>query len=39
MAFEVLPSTATADELLCDAPGVPTDGTNLAIKALDLFRA
>jgi 4-diphosphocytidyl-2-C-methyl-D-erythritol kinase len=39
MAFEVLPPSATADELACDAPGVPTDGTNLAIRALDLFRA
>lgn len=39
MAFEVLPPGAEADELACDAPGVPTDATNLAIKALDLFRA
>ena len=39
MAFEVLPPSATADQLTCDAPGVPTDATNLAVKALALFRA
>jgi 4-diphosphocytidyl-2-C-methyl-D-erythritol kinase len=39
MAFEVLPPGADDDELLCDADGVPTDGTNLAVKALHLFRA
>ena len=39
MTFEVLPPGASGDELACDAPGVPTDGTNLALRALDLFRA
>lgn len=39
MAFEVLPAGSGGDELVCDAPGVPTDGTNLALKALDLFRS
>ena len=41
MTFEELPEGAAAarDELLCDAEGVPTDATNLAIRALDLFRS
>lgn len=39
MTFEVLPPGSATDELLCDEPGVPTDDTNLAIKALDLFRS
>ena len=39
MTFTVLPPGATEDELLCEAEGVPTDGTNLALKALALFRA
>lgn len=39
MTFEELGEGATEDELLCDTEGVPTDSTNLAIKALDLFRS
>lgn len=39
MTFEELPPSAEKDELLCDAEGVPTDDTNLAIKALNLFRS
>ena len=41
MTFEELEggSGATEDILLCDAEGVPTDSSNLAIKALDLFRS
>lgn len=42
MTFEELEDDGTAeqrDELLCNAEGVPTDATNLAIKALDLFRS
>ena len=43
MTFEELPEggagSAAKDELLCDAEGVPTDATNLAVKALDLFRS
>lgn len=42
MTFEELEDDGTAeqkDELLCDAEGVPTDASNLAIKALDLFRS
>jgi len=27
-----------ADVLTCNAPGVPTDGSNLVVKALNLFR-
>jgi 4-diphosphocytidyl-2-C-methyl-D-erythritol kinase len=39
MSFEPLPPSATADELTCDMPDVPTDGSNLVIKALNLFRS
>ena len=39
MTFEELDEGATEDELLCDAEGVPTDASNLAIKALNLFRS
>lgn len=44
MTFEELPEGSGLaeegnDELLCDAEGVPTDATNLAIKALNLFRS
>lgn len=39
MTFEELGEGATRDELLCDAEGVPTDSTNLAVKALALFRS
>ena len=38
MRFEELPAGAGADELACNMPGVPTDASNLVIKALDLFR-
>ena len=27
------------DEFECDVPGVPTDGSNLVLRALELFRA
>uniref|UniRef100_A0A7S1XYC6 4-(cytidine 5'-diphospho)-2-C-methyl-D-erythritol kinase n=1 Tax=Phaeomonas parva TaxID=124430 RepID=A0A7S1XYC6_9STRA len=33
-----LEAGAAADVLHCDTPGVPTDASNLVIKALDLFR-
>jgi 4-diphosphocytidyl-2-C-methyl-D-erythritol kinase len=36
--LEVLPTTATKDELECNLPGVPTDESNLVIRALKLFR-
>jgi 4-diphosphocytidyl-2-C-methyl-D-erythritol kinase len=39
MCFAILPGGATEDILECDEPGVPTDKTNLVIKALDTFRA
>ena len=40
MTFEeLLEESATSDELLCDAEGVPTDASNLAIQALNLFRS
>ncbi len=32
------PAGLDADELLCDFPGVPTDGTNLVMKAAAVFR-
>lgn len=34
MAFTPLGCDSGADELACDAPGVPTDASNLAIKVL-----
>jgi len=37
LELEVLPH-ATEDELHCNLPGVPTDKSNLVIRALDLFR-
>jgi 4-diphosphocytidyl-2-C-methyl-D-erythritol kinase len=39
MWFAVLPEDATEDVLECDEMGVPTDKTNLVVKALDTFRA
>lgn len=36
--MEVLPDSATKDELECNLPGVPTDESNLVIRALNLFR-
>ncbi|KAI7843240.1 hypothetical protein COHA_003074 [Chlorella ohadii] len=38
MAFEELAGTASADALSCNMDGVPTDESNLVIKALNLFR-
>ncbi|RMZ52798.1 hypothetical protein APUTEX25_000917 [Auxenochlorella protothecoides] len=38
MEFEPLGSSAGADVLTCNMLDVPTDSSNLAIKALDLFR-
>ena len=32
-------SSETRDTLVCSDPTIPTDGSNLVIKALDLFRA
>ena len=39
MTFEELGEGVESDELLCDAEGVPTDASNLALKALALFRS
>jgi 4-diphosphocytidyl-2-C-methyl-D-erythritol kinase len=39
MDFELLPEGAAADALTCDMPDVPTDGSNLVVKAFNLFRA
>mmetsp|Transcript_20219 Transcript_20219/g.44134 ORF Transcript_20219/g.44134 Transcript_20219/m.44134 type:complete len:404 (-) Transcript_20219:145-1356(-) len=36
--MEVLPTEAPKDELTCNLPGVPTDESNLVIRALNLFR-
>lgn len=38
MGFEELAGTAAADALTCNMEGVPTDESNLVIKALNLFR-
>lgn len=38
MEFSLLPSGSSADALQCNMPDVPTDSSNLVIKALDLFR-
>jgi len=38
MSFTVLPSDAGQDSLSCNMPDVPTDGSNLVVKALNLFR-
>lgn len=38
MYFAVLPPEATADELECTEPGVPSDDSNLVIKAFKAFR-
>ena len=35
----VAADAAGGDELLCDAPGVPTDGSNLVLKAAAAWRA
>jgi len=36
--MEILPDSATKDELKCNLPNVPTDESNLVVKALNLFR-
>lgn len=33
-----LPGNATEDVLECSTPGVPTDGTNLVLRAFDIYR-
>eukprot|EP00887_Chlorella_sp_A99_P003001 scaffold9.g3001.t1 len=38
MEFEELGAGASTDVLTCDMAGVPTDDSNLVIKAFDLFR-
>lgn len=35
MSFEMLPASATEDELTCNMEGVPTDSSNLVIKVSD----
>lgn len=37
--LEVLPKGTARDELQCNLPGVPTDDSNLVIRALNLFRS
>ena len=39
MSFARLPPGAARDTLACNVPDVPTDDSNLVIKALNLFRA
>ncbi len=39
MDIELLPPSATQDELSCNWADVPLDASNLVIKAADLFRA
>lgn len=36
--FRRLPATAMKDGFDCNMDGVPTDGSNLVLRALDLFR-
>ncbi|CAM9604918.1 unnamed protein product [Ectocarpus sp. 6 AP-2014] len=36
--FRKLPESAVADTFNCNMEGVPTDGSNLVLRALDLFR-
>ena len=38
LTLEVLPETATSDIFTCNMPGVPTDSSNLVIRALQLMR-
>lgn len=38
MAFSLLPQGSTSDTLKCSDPTIPSDSSNLVIKALDLFR-
>jgi len=39
LTFEPLASTATKDEFTCSMKGVPTDSSNLVLRAMDLYRA
>lgn len=38
MTFSLLPRGSTSDQLTCNFPDIPTDESNLVIKALNLFR-
>lgn len=38
MSFTLLPPGSASDHLTCNVPDVPTDESNLVIKALNLFR-
>ena len=38
MTFSFLPAGANQDALTCNVPDVPTDASNLVVKALNLFR-
>lgn len=38
MSFEQLSDFSTSDQLTCNVPDVPTDASNLVIKAFNLFR-
>uniref|UniRef100_A0A0G4I1X2 GHMP kinase N-terminal domain-containing protein n=1 Tax=Chromera velia CCMP2878 TaxID=1169474 RepID=A0A0G4I1X2_9ALVE len=38
LSFSALPTGASADVLTCTDSSVPTDGSNLVVKAFDLFR-
>ena len=38
LSFSLLPPSATQDQFECDIEGLPTDGSNLVIRAFDLFR-
>jgi 4-diphosphocytidyl-2-C-methyl-D-erythritol kinase len=39
MTFSLLTAGSTSDQLTCNFPDVPTDESNLVIKALNLFRS
>ena len=39
MSFSPLPMNATSDKLMCNDSTIPTDGRNLVIKAMDLYRS
>ena len=36
--FRKLPESSDTDDFKCNMEGVPTDGSNLVLRALDLFR-
>ncbi|KAJ1454242.1 ribosomal protein S5 domain 2-type protein [Pelagophyceae sp. CCMP2097] len=38
LSFRVLPASSAADEFECDVEGVPTDSTNLVLRALAVYR-